>query len=167
MSSWQRLREWGVHSGSRIRTLGVDPIAWASARLRISDPCKSNSLFRTLTLCAVCGRQTVMQRTTLKRCTKIKIIWYRKLVSRASPDPRSSIAFVFFGFGCVRYMTLLPLFGLYTYKLYHSCHFVNSCDCQLLSQSNMMMFIDDTCVICIILIATFASACETVNLLAS
>ena len=34
-------------------------------------------------VCAVCSRQTVMQcrKTALKRCTKIEILWYRKMVS--------------------------------------------------------------------------------------
>jgi len=46
-------------------------------------------------VCAVCSRQSC-KKTALKRCTKIEILWYRKLVSRTSPEfseillPRSS-----------------------------------------------------------------------------
>jgi len=37
-------------------------------------------------VCAICGRQTVMQKDSIEVLHKIKILWYRKLVSRASPE---------------------------------------------------------------------------------
>jgi len=50
MSSWQRLRGSGVGPESG----PLDHRAWAPPRLRINDPSKSNSLFRTLTRPTVC-----------------------------------------------------------------------------------------------------------------
>jgi len=34
---------------------------------------------------SVAGKLSCKKRTALKSCTKIEILWYRKLVSRASP----------------------------------------------------------------------------------
>jgi len=48
---------------------------------------KEDKLVRS-SIHAVNGRQTVMQKDIRKRCTNIEILWYRKLVSLASPEFR-------------------------------------------------------------------------------